>query len=398
MLVYSKSFFDNFYTLQKAKEWLKSGFISDSEYDIIFKHYPNPYKSFNIFGRIALFLFTLFILGSGTGLINVMFSIVDFYRYITFQCFFFGIASYILAEVSVRKMNFFRTGIKEALLYTAVGSLTLGIIGLITNNNYDFNGDPLVYLLCVLPVLVFAAIRFADTLLSFGVFICLLLINALLILKMGTFGKLILPFECMAFSVLLYYLLGKLKTRGELHYWKNCMGLIEILTLIALYLSGNYMVVRKLSEALLNTEINSGEDIHLAIFFYAYTILVPLVYIWIGLKRKNYVFFRIGLLLEIAGILAIKYYHHILPPETAMMLGGIVVILIAYFSIKYLKTPKHGITFELYKRSGREEALANIANVVISTVVANQPVAPKQDSGVEYGGGQFGGGGAGAGY
>ncbi len=123
-----------------------------------------------------------------------------------------------------------------------------------------------------------------------------------------------------------------------------------------------------------------------------------MVYVWIGLKRKDYTFLRTGLLLEIAGILAIKYYHHILPPETAMMFGGIVLILLAYFGIKYLKTPKHGITFELYKRNTKHEALANIANVVVSAIVANQPVTHTQDSGIESGGGQFGGGGAGADY
>lgn len=157
------------------------------------------------------------------------------------------------------------------------------------------------------------------------------------------------------------------------------------------------MVVRTLTEALLNTVIEPGEDIHLAILFYAYTIIVPLVYIWIGLKRKEYVFFRAGILLEITGILAIKYYHSIMPPETAMMLGGIVVIVIAYFSIKYLKTPKHGITFEIYKRSNKEEALANIASIVASKLVATQPL-PQRDSSMEPGGGQFGGGGAGADY
>jgi hypothetical protein len=399
MLVYNKTYFDNFYLLRKAKEWIKSGYINDSEYETILKQHPSPYKSFNIFARIALFIFTLFILGSATGLINIIFSVAEFYRFITFQCFFFGIGAYILAEISIRKLSFFRSGIKEALLYTAIVSLSFGVVGLITGGTFNFYGDPLIYFLIILPIISFAAIRFCDRFLSLCVFIFLIIIDALLVLKMGAFGKLILPFESMAFSFLLYYIAGQLKKKQELHYWKGCINLIQIASLITLYLSGNYMVVRKLTEALLDTEINPGEDISLAIFFYTYTIIVPLLYVWLGLKRKDYTFFRAGMLLEIAGILAIKYYHSIMPPETAMMLGGIVVILIAYFSIKYLKTPKHGITFEIYKRSSREEALANIASIVASKLVADQPTVPQQDGGVgSGGGGQFGGGGAGADY
>ena len=86
-----------------------------------------------------------------------------------------------------------------------------------------------------------------------------------------------------------------------------------------------------------------------------------------------------------------------MPAETAMTLGGIVLILIAFAGIKYLKTPKYGITFEIYKRSSRDEALANIANIVASELVTDQLAVPKPD-GVEFGGGEGGGGGAGADY
>lgn len=399
MLAYNKTYFDNFYLLRKAKEWFKSGLINDSEYEIISKEHPSPYKSFNIFARIALFIFTLFILGSAVGLINILFEVIEFYKYPIFQCFFFGVGAYVLAEVSVRTLHFFRSGIKEALLYTVVFSVGFGVFGLITNNTFNFFGDPMIYFLCILPIVIFGAIRFAEKLLSLGVFVFLIIINALLVLKLGTFGKMILPFESMAFSFLLYYITGRIKYREELHYWKSCMDLIQIASLTTLYLSGNYMVVRMLTEALLNTLIEPSGDIRLAIFFYTYTVIVPLIYVWLGLKIKDYVFLRTGILLEITGILAIKYYHHIMPPETAMMLGGIVAILLAYFSIRYLKTPKYGITFQLYKRSGKQEALANIANMVVSAAVANQPAAPKQDDGGQLGGGgQFGGGGAGADY
>ncbi|HTB31015.1 MAG TPA: hypothetical protein VK808_03265 [Bacteroidia bacterium] len=397
MLLYNKTYFDNFYLLQIAKEWKKSGTIGEAEYTSIAKQYPSPYKSFHIFARLGLFIFTQFALGSFTGLFNLMFMEAHFFKYVTFQFFFFGSISYVLAELSIRTFSFFKTGIKGALLYAAVSSLCLGMIGLITNGDFNFDTDLLSSFICVFPIIAFTAIRFADKLLSFCAFACVIIINALVVLKMGTFGKIILPFESMAVSYFVYYLIGKFKDREELHYWRNCMVLVETLSLITLYLSGNYMVIRVLTVALLDTPIGPGEDIPLAFFFYAYTIIVPLIYVWIGLKKKDYTFLRAGLILEIGGILAIKYYHSFLPPETAMSLGGIVLILLAYVGIKYLKTPRNGITFELYKRSSRDETLTNIASVLVSKVVADQQMTPKPE-GIEPGGGQFGGGGAGADY
>lgn len=402
MLVYNKTFFDNFFLLRRAKKWFKSGFVSNEEFEKINKNHASPYKSFNIFARIGLFIFTVFILGSAVGLFNLVLSSAGMESHATFQCFFFGIIFYVLAEISIRKFNFFRAGIKGACIYASVYALCFGIASLINGNNYFFNSEdssPLLVQVCIFPVILFAALRFSDMLLSFSALSCLLYINALAVLKMGTFGKLILPFECMAVSYLIYFIMGKIKNKEELHYWKSPMIIIETASLIAIYLSGNYMVVRKLSESLLNTVINPGEDIHLAVFFYAYTIIVPLVYVWIGLKRKNYTFLRCGVILEVAGILAIKYYHHIMPAETAMMLGGILMILLGYFSIKYLKTPKHGVTFEIYKRNNEEEeALLNVVSIAASKVMADQH-APHEQDGVKLGGGEgFGGGGAGADY
>ena len=398
MLVYNKAYLDNLPFLKKAKEWLKLGLITDAEYGEIKKAHSSPYKSYNIFVRIGLFISTLFISGSIVGLFNLILAEVRMYDHPIFQSFFFGIIWYILVEVCVGKWNLYHVGVRGALLYSSVCGLSWGVISLVVEHPSYLEADPLIYFSCILPIIVFASIRYADTILSLCSFICIFIINALLILKMGTFGKIILPFEGMAFSYIVYYIAGKLKIKNELRFWKDCIVLIETAGLVCLYLSGNYLVVRALTEKLLAIQIDPGEDIRLAFFFYAYTIIVPLVYVWLGLKRKDYTFLRAGLILEVGGILAIKYYHTIMPPEYAMILGGMAATAIACFGMSYLKSPKYGITSRLYRRGSKEEAVANIMGVIASKVVATQPVhAPKQD-GVEYGGGQFGGGGAGADY
>lgn len=170
--------------------------------------------------------------------------------------------------------------------------------------------------------------------------------------------------------------------------------MIEILSLSTLYLSGNYLVVRQLSEILLNAEFSPGTDISFAYIFYAYTIAVPLVYIWLGLKSKELILIRTGIILEVAGVLSIRYYYSILPPETALILAGLVLSLTAWFTIRYLKVPRNGITLEDTPESRREE-MEVLSSLVISQATSN---LQSPDKPTQFGGGESGGGGAGGGY
>ena len=99
------------------------------------------------------------------------------------------------------------------------------------------------------------------------------------------------------------------------------------------------------------------------------------------------------MILEVIGVLTIRYYHSILPTETALMLGGFVIIAIAWLSIRYLKLPRNGITFETDELKGETESA--LSSMVISQATS-QMKAP--DSSTRFGGGESGGGGAGGSF
>lgn len=393
MLIYNKQWLDNLAIRRTTKHWFKKGMVTEEEQKAIAAKYQTPYKHSNIFARIGYFIFTLIIQASAYGLFILFFAAEVNTTSISVACILFGACNYAFAEYFVSSEKNIKSGIIDALLYTGLVFICAGIILPLP---YDLkDNQPVITFLIIFPFVTFVAVRFADAFLALISFACLLIINGLLVLKLGTTGKIILPFESMGLSYLVYYLVVKQKKKDAMRYWNNCLTILEIAGLTALYLSGNYMTIRKLTESLLNTTIGPGQDIMLAPVFYAYTILVPLIYVWLGLKRKNYTFLRLGLLLLVGGILSIKYYHSFMPAEYAMTLGGAVMILVAYFSIRYLKTPQHGITFEIEEQNAKHKAITNIANIAISQVMASQPHPTKPD-GPEFGGGDFGGGGAGA--
>lgn len=385
MIIYNRHWLDNLTIKNESREWMRSGLITAMEFDDLKLKYQTPYNDSNIFIRAGMFVLTIIVISSAAGLYNVMIDIP-----LLGQLIISTIGLFASAEYFIQKKYYFRNGVTDALLYTGLSTLCFAIIMLIDKNNLKLNADPLVYLISVSPFFIYAAVRYADAFLALISFFLIIIINALLILKAGMAGKLILPFETMALSYLIYFSIRKLKSAEANRYWEKCLSMTEILSLSLFYLSGNYLVVRELSELLLNAKIPAGADISFAWFFYTFTILTPLIYIWRGLVRKDYILIRTGIILEVIGVISIKYYYSLLPPETAMMLGGFVIIGVAVISIKYLKTPKYGITYE--SDEIRNESADVLSSLVIAQAASNMH---PPESHTRFGGGESGGGGAG---
>jgi hypothetical protein len=392
MIIYNKEWLDNLNVRQASALWLKKRFIQGEEEKVVIARYATEYKPQGFFGRIGMFIFGTIILISSYWLVFIFTDIRGEAGWAT-ESVILGIIAYILAEYFVKARNHFRSGILDSMLYASLIGFGIGVCILIDRSIAYETFDPLIDYFALAPFVIMAAIRFADAFLALIAYSIILIINILLLLKLGTFGKIILPFECMAFSFMVYYWVKKQQPKTNLRYWSNCLWVIELASLLTLYMAGNYLVVRKLNESLLDTQLTDGEDIHFAFFFYAYTILVPLAYIWLGLKRKDRLFIRIGVLLVAAGVLSIRYYHSFMPIETALLLSGGALIAVAWLSIRYLKVPRNGITSKADEDISKLDTISNIAFVELA--VQNQAAPPLYNP-AEPGGGQFGGGGAGA--
>jgi len=170
---------------------------------------------------------------------------------------------------------------------------------------------------------------------------------------------------------------------------------MKIITLIVFYLSGNYFVIRESSVEFFNLDLSEGGDIPLAFVFYAFTAIVPIFYLSFALKNKDKLLLLVSLLLITVAALTFKYYFSLGHPEVSLTIAGIVMIGVAYFSIRYLKTDKKGITFK--DDPNENNFLKSNAEALI---IAQSFSSPAQTStgGVEMGGGDFGGAGSGGKY
>ena len=95
-------------------------------------------------------------------------------------------------------------------------------------------------------------------------------------------------------------------------------------------------------------------------------------------------------------MITFKHYFSLGHPEITLTLAGIVMIAVAYFSIRALKTDKFGLSF---KQEPDENAfLKSQAEALLVAQTFGKTVDKQGDGGVSFGEGDFGGAGSGGKY
>jgi hypothetical protein len=385
MIAYSSASLDNLYIQEQAAIAKEKACITTEEQQAIAAAHPVDLYSPNVYMRIGIFILTTIILLFSFGLFALMANSGGDAGFSTL-CLFFGAGAYGLAEYMVREKKHFKSGADAALIWGAGISL-LTAIGIITDGNAP------VWVWCLLTCVIstYFVLRFADVSMSIVAHLALLGLVFSLFENMGGMAKVVIPFMVILVSLGVYLLSVSLAAVHTYRHYKKCLQMIQVCALITLYLGGNYFVVRELSIEMFHLDLLPGQDIAGGWFFWILTVLVPLVYISAGIRRKDRILIGTGLLLIAVMVYTIRYYHSVAPLEVAMTLGGMVMIGIAYALIRYLKTPRHGFTADSAGERHAMEAL-QIESLVIAQTMSH--AATPQPDQYQFGGGSGGGGGA----
>ncbi|MDP3915426.1 MAG: hypothetical protein Q8R96_17000 [Bacteroidota bacterium] len=172
----------------------------------------------------------------------------------------------------------------------------------------------------------------------------------------------------------------------------NQFVIVKTIAILVFYIAGNYFVARELSISLMGLQLSASEDIPFAIVFYLLTALVPIGYIYWGIKQKSILFIRIGLLALALSVVTFKYYFSLGHPMLTVTICGAVLIVIALVLFNYLKQIRNGFTREqlLHDKWSSSDLTAIIAS---QTLGGNKMNGPEED--VIFKGGSFGDAGAG---
>jgi uncharacterized membrane protein YgcG len=384
MIAYNPSWVTNLSVIKEAKRWLKQNIILQDQFDVIAAAHLSEFYHPNVFIRILLFLATLVALGGVTGLLGLMFADA-FNNAIEVLCLFYGIASWIFLEiVFIKNGKHYKSGVTEAMLYHSIGWTAGGIMAF-----SDFNEK--VVIITLLVVFSFAALRYADLIcatFAFGTF-AYMIFNEFY--SAGGIFTQIIPIIFLIVFTPLYFFIRGMRKNLRFDLWEDCLILIESLTLITIYAAGNYFVVRELTEQMMNIYVEPGSDIPFAWIFYALTVIIPVLYLYFGLMRKDVILLRVSLLALAFSVFTFKYYFSLGHPEITLTLAGAILLAIALYLFRFLRTPRHGYTREnLLKEKWAD---ANPEAILISQTMGGNQVAADTPADMG-GGGRMGGGGS----
>lgn len=373
----------NLILVKTASTWSKCSFISRVEYDLIKRAYPCAFYHPNISIRVLIFIASLLGLSGLTGLFTLLFSQLS-QDALAVMAIIYGLVSFaVLERVVINRYHHYKSGLTEAILYHSMAFLLIGLAVLL-----DFEEQGVLW--TCLIVFLFAAFRYLDLL---STFVALSLGTYLLfyyLLEFGDFLQGLIPIFFLGGSATLYFFVKKLQNGHQFDTWEKVILLVEAFSLLVLYASGNYFVVRELSIELMSFELTEGQDIPFAWLFYSLTMIIPLLYLYFGVVRRDSLLLRVSLLVIAFAVFTFKYYYSLGHPEISLTIAGLLLLVLSIVLLRYLKNSRNGFTRE--SLLSENWASANAEAFVVSQTLGDNKL-PDTSTNIG-GGGSFGGGGA----
>jgi hypothetical protein len=377
---YNPEWLNNLHIVKEAKQWMVSGLISKEQLNAIVEKHPAQFYHPNIIIRILLLVATFVVLGAITGLLVLMFMEAE--EILSFLSLIYGVGSMIVLDrVFIASKNHFKSGITEAILYHSVLFIMLGFVEV-------FEESPVPYAIVLSCLLAFTAYRYLDLISTVGALCSFGWLVFYMLYQAGGAMQQIIPIVFIALFTPLYFGFRRLKKVPANEPWENCLIAAESVCQLFMYAAGNYFVVRELSVELMDLELQEGQDIPLAFVFYALTVIIPVLYLFFGLRNKDLVLIRVSLAVLAFSVFTFKYYFSLGHHEITLTVGGLVMLGISVSLLRWLKVPKHGYTREniLNEKWANSNAQAFIVSQTLGAVKAPEVH--------QFGGGESGGGGA----
>lgn len=392
MKAYNETWIRNRAIVQQAEQWHRQGVLTDAQIDAARQAFPFNFRQTNGFLEIGLFLFTcVAVMASymlpGSIIFAILAELGD--ERIVYGLFSLlaGVVTWWLGRLIINRQQLYRNGVDNAFVAMLTGFLVFGF-GQFLPQNLTLGS----YCLLTLPLLLAIVWYYGDTLIAFvatATFYAFVFDAMLQI----SWGKSALPFVMMAASGGLYALARRFDTSP---YYTDPLNLVQWVALIVLAASGNYYVVRELNGLLLESvpsqpaPVNAPE-IALPALFWFLTFAVPAFYLYRGFAKKDRMRLILGALGLAAAASTVHEYVALLPLNVALTAGGAALIGVAVFGIRYLTTPRHGLTDDPDTESP-DQFFVNLGTAVAMQAAAGAQQQPKND--LRFGGGNFGGGGS----
>lgn len=376
MIAYPEQALYNSCVLTEAREEFNNSNISAESFQKIEQAYQSKLYTPNFFIAIALGLLTL---------VAVIFTTFLFYLLtnagissgLAVLCLLMAVLCYVSLEGIIKKKMFFNAGVDNALMILVL----LFIMGLFLS--YFENPSWLGINGTLMLVSLWLSIRFTDSFMAMVSGAFFFVLSYLLYERSGATSLIFFSLVMMLLIAGMYGVIKKIKKQVNCIYEK-CVHVLTIFLLLAFYTSGNYWVINELQLA----ELSHPLPVSFGWIFWVFTFVIPFVYIFYGIIKRDVLHIRTGVFLVMMSVLSYKYYFNLFPVEFEMLFLGIILVTICYFLIKWLQKAKYGFIAEMIIP---QPSWRNIEALVIAETMGGSE-APQKDS--LFQGGSSGGAGA----
>ena len=383
MIAYNTEWLNNLLIGEELQTAFKKENITTEEYSAAKKLYPVGFYTPNIYIRAGLFILTLIIIGFSYGLIFILFNESNIGNIFSILCFTFSVLCYVTLELIIKKKHHFKSGVDDALLW-ASGGLLYAAIFLVSDMNFVI---PMIF---IFIYSIYLTHRFANALMGAVILYSGLLILSLSFFTLLRYTGIFVNLFLFIISGFTYFLSKKAALKINFKFYKNAFIVIQVVALILAYKNINYYFV------LFYMQLNDGKGASnfasvLSILIWILTIALPFCYIYMGIKNKDRLIGRVGLVLIVAIVFTIRQFYSLLPIEILMLSGGVILIALAYYLSEYLQPEKYGFT-SLPVSAELSNGRSQIESLIIAETFSGMP--QPTTSTTNFGGGNFGGGGA----
>lgn len=385
MLAYNKNTLEHVALQRAADQAANYGLIPIEKEKEIKDRYPVDLYTPNIFVCFGLGLLTIFIVLAAVGLLEL---ITNFKSPIIILLIA-AVGSFAVLTYMTGTRKHFSSGVDHVLMTSTIAFTTATIVEMFSAG---LNNDVLApALVCILSF--WFMLRFADSIMAATAFIAAIYFVVTVWAHFAFSAMIVLPFLVMFLAALVYVACKRLNPANHALFYLKSLFVLQLLALLAFYLSGNYFIVDKFLKEIVPAK-NAGLPGVSIYFFWAFTLLIPVIYVVAGIRFKSLILCRIGIICLAISILTYRYYYSVFSPEVAMIVAGVLLTLIAYWFTRFLKHPAGGFVFRDVQV--RKSDTANIEGVIIAETFGQKHTAEQHST--SFNGGSFGGGGAGERY
>lgn len=389
MIIYNVTWLKHLIIQEQMKKAKQRNQLKPGELQAILEAYPVGFHSSNLFMRIGLFVVTQILTSFAFGFLSLVLSSTRLLESSGYYVFL-GICSYIALEIAVRVYHHYKSGVDDALMWISGSLLLTALYIFLDKHDHGYKDFAIEMILSGFIAILagYFTLRFADMLMAFLSFCSFIAFVFFAWFKYGMQPLSSMPFLIIIISFLIYFFARKLDRQHWIY--KNVLAVVQIASLLMAYAAGNYFIVRELGSSMNNVSLEPDQDIPFGWFFWLWTFGIPLVYIGLGLRKKEVILLRSGLVLVAIAAFTFRSYYHIMPIETVLVLCGALILGLSYGVMRYLATPKYGFTAEELDDDQLLDQL-KVESLIVSGTFGEGTTAPE---GNRMGGGNFGGGGA----